>query len=285
MAKNRERNFNFPVGRSSMNKHTLGAVAFFAISAVPALAADLPARTYNKAPAVTAAVYDWSGFYVGANGGWGSSSNCWDITNNVLAPGIPVGPVVPAAAEGCTSGSGAVGGGQIGYRWQTAGYVFGVEAQGDWASVKGSIFSVFAGGPLAGPPNVNSSTINGFGLLTGQVGYAIDNVLFYVKGGGAVTSNKYFGLVGPGGAAYDQVSETRWGGAVGAGFEYGFAYNWTVALEYDHLFMGANNVNLSSTGIFAPVGALSRTDSIGQSVDLVTVRVNYKFGGPVVARY
>ena len=264
-----------------MKKNMLGAVALFAFAAAPALAADLPARTYTKAPAVTAAVYDWSGFYVGANGGWGSSSNCWDVTNNVLTPGAPVvGPVVPAAADGCNSGSGAVGGGQVGYRWQTSNYVFGVEAQGDWSNVKGSTFSVFSG-----PPSINSSNINGFGLFTGQVGYAIDNVLFYVKGGGAVTSDRYFGLVGPGGAAYDQASETRWGGAVGAGFEYGLARNWTVALEYDHLFMGTNNVNLYSTGALAPVGTLSRTDSIGQNVDLVTVRVNYKFGGPVVARY
>ncbi len=26
-----------------------------------------------------AAVYDWSGFYIGANGGWGSSHKCWDF--------------------------------------------------------------------------------------------------------------------------------------------------------------------------------------------------------------
>jgi outer membrane immunogenic protein len=268
-----------------MKKNLLGAVALFAIGAAPALAADLPARTYTKAPAATAAVYDWSGFYVGANGGWGTSANCWDITNNVLAPGAPAGPVVPAAAEGCSSGTGAVGGGQVGYRWQTAAYVFGIEAQGDWSNLNGSNFSVFSGGPLAGPPNVNSTTINAFGLFTGQVGYAIDNVLFYVKGGGAVTSDRYVGLMALGGAAYDQASETRWGGAVGAGFEYGIAHNWSVALEYDHLFMGTSNVNLYSTGVFAPVGVLSRTDSIGQNVDIITVRVNYKFGGPVVARY
>lgn len=263
-----------------MKKNVLGAVALFTIGAVPALAADLPVRTYTKAPAATAAVYDWSGFYLGANGGWGSTSNCWDITNNALAPGAPVGPVAPAAAEGCNSGNGAVGGGQVGYRWQTGRYVFGLEAQGDWSNLYGSTFSVFSG-----PPNLNSSRINGFGLFTGQVGYAIDNVLFYVKGGGAVTSDRYLGLMGPGGAAYDQASETRWGGAVGAGFEYGVAQNWTVALEYDHLFMGANNVNLYSTGAIAPVGALLRTDSINQNVDTMTVRVNYKFGGPVVARY
>jgi outer membrane immunogenic protein len=268
-----------------MNKISLGAAALFAVGAIPAFAADLPARTVTKAPAVAAVAYDWSGFYAGANGGWGTGANCWDITNNVLAPGIAVGPVVPAAAEGCNSGSGAVAGGQVGYRWQAANYVFGLEAQGDWSNLTGSTFSAVAGGPLGAPPNVNTSTVNAFGLFTGQVGYAIDNALFYLKGGGAVTLNKYVGLLAPGGAAYDQASETRWGGAVGGGFEYGFAPSWTLALEYDHLFMGTNTINLNSTGALGPAGTLSRTDSIGQNVDLITVRVNYRFGGPIVARY
>ena len=51
-----------------------------------------------------------------------------------------------------------------------------------------------------------------------------------------------------------------------------------MAVEYDHLFMGNRNVSMTSTGTFLPVGALSRTDNIGQDVDLVTVRVNYRWG-------
>ncbi len=61
--------------------------------------------------------------------------------------------------------------------------------------------------------------------------------------------------------------------------------NWTVAVEYDHLFMGTASNNFSSTGLNAPVGAFSRTDSIGQNVDMLTARVNYRFGGPVIAKY
>ena len=257
-----------------MKRLLLGAVGLV-LMAVPAFAADLPAQAYSKSPTMTAVVYDWSGLYVGANGGWGSSKNCWGITNNNLVALGAIGPVVPTVAEGCNNGSGAMGGGQVGYRWQTSAFVFGVEVQGDWASLKGSNFSAFSGGT-----NVNSTTVNGLGLLTGEIGYAIDSVLFYVKGGGAVTSDRYFGSSAPGVAAYDRAGQQRWGGTVGAGLEYGFAPSWSAALEYDHLFMGTHSVNL-----YTPAGALSRTDNIGQNVDMVTVHVNYRWGGPLVAKY
>ena len=75
-----------------------------------------------------AAVYDWSGFYIGANGGWGSSRNCWDF--------LPVAG--GTVSEGCHDASGGTVGGQIGYRWQAGTWVFGLEAQGNWADFKGS---------------------------------------------------------------------------------------------------------------------------------------------------
>ena len=63
-----------------MKKFLLGTVALIAFAA-PAAAADLAARPYTKAPpAPIALVYDWSGFYIGANGGWGSSHKCWDFS-------------------------------------------------------------------------------------------------------------------------------------------------------------------------------------------------------------
>src|ERR1700749_1524054 len=70
--------------RALMKKILLGVVGLFALGAAPALAADLPARTYPaKAPAMIAAIYDWSGFYIGLNGGGGETHKCWDV-NNVL---------------------------------------------------------------------------------------------------------------------------------------------------------------------------------------------------------
>src|SRR4051812_34370332 len=156
-----------------MKKLLLGIAGVIALAA-PASAADLAARPYAKAPAMIAAVYDWSGFYIGANGGWGSSHKCWDS----VAPAV-------IGAEGCHDATGGVAGGQIGYRWQSGTWVFGVEAQGDWADLKGSNTS------LLFPAFYNQSRIDAFGLFTGQVGYAANNVLFYVKGGAAVTADRF----------------------------------------------------------------------------------------------
>jgi outer membrane immunogenic protein len=85
------------------------------------------------------------------------------------------------------------------------------------------------------------------------------------------------------GALLGSASETRWGGTVGVGFDYGFASNWTVGLEYDHLFLGS-----STNNFVTPAGGAFGTDNIKQDADLFTARINYRFagfGGPVVGRY
>ncbi len=235
-------------------------------AAAPAFGADLAARhMYTKAPpAPIAAVYDWTGFYIGANGGWGSSHNSWDLGANTL--GALPGP------EGSHDATGGTVGGQIGYRWQMGQFVFGVEGQGNWADFSGSNVSlVFA-------PDSNRTKIDAFGLITGQVGYAINNVLLYAKGGAAVTDSKYEILSGVTGGVLASTTKTRWGGTIGAGVEYAFAPNWSLGFEYDHLFMGREDVGFTGA-------AFTQTDSIKQDVDLFTARVNYKFGGPVLSRY
>jgi len=70
---------------------------------------------------------------------------------------------------------------------------------------------------------------------------------------------------------------------IGAGIEFGFAPQWSVAVEYDHLFMGARNLDFIAAPAFG--GGFLYNDRIKQDVDVITVRVNYTFGGPVVARY
>src|SRR6201982_2350218 len=253
-----------------MKSVLLGAAAVVAALsvAVPASAADLTARPYTKAPAMVAAIYDWSGFYIGLNGGGGWSHNSWTNTATLL------GPPVPSASEGCHDASGGMIGGQVGYRWQSANWVFGVEGQGDWADIKGS--NVSAAGlaaPLSGV--TNQTKIDAIGLITGQVGYAWNNVLWYVKGGGAVSHNTFTGYL-----FLDSADETRWGGTVGTGVEVAFAPNWSVGFEYDHLFMGTHTVT------FPPiVNAAGPTDTLRQDVDMGTVRINYRFGGPVIAKY
>ena len=203
-----------------MKKFLLGTIGLVAMAA-PAVAADLPARTYTKAPPpVVMPVYDWSGFYIGGNGGWGESRNCWGI--------VPLaGAVIP---DGCIT------------------------------------------------------SLDGLGLFTGQIGYAWNATLLYLKGGAAVTSNSAFINSTLGGVGLASISSTRWGGTVGIGGEYGFSPNWTVGIEYDHLFMGSANNSFSVANPLL-AGALNR---ISQDVDMVTLRFSYKFGGygaPVVSKY
>ncbi|MBR0959712.1 outer membrane protein [Bradyrhizobium japonicum] len=234
----------------------LAAVSLVALSAAaPALAADLAARPYTKAPpAAIAAVYDWSGFYIGINGGGGSSHATWDF--------------VGVGREGSHDATGGTVGGQIGYRWQSGQWVFGVEGQGNWADFSGdNLSALFA--------TRNRTKIDAFGLITGQVGYAWNNVLVYVKGGAAVVSDKYeiFDL---GGGLLASTSDTRWGGTVGAGLEYGFAPNWSVGVEYNHIFLADKDVTFAG---------FAGTERIRQDVDMGLVRLNYKFGGPIIGRY
>ena len=196
---------------------TVGLVALVGIAA-PASAADMAVKARPPAP-VIAPIYDWTGFYIGANGGWGQSRNC---VNFVDAAGFVI-------ADGCRERSGGLVGGQIGYAWNAA--------------------------------------------------------LLYVKGGAAVTSNRFSILDTLTGIELASASSTRWGGAVGVGFEYGFAPNWSVGLEYDHLFMGNTN---NSFSVVNPIVAAAVNNRISQDVDMVTVRFNYRFGGygaPIAARY
>jgi outer membrane immunogenic protein len=259
-----------------MKKILQGVVALIVLGVgASAFAADLPPAPVYKTPVMTPAYYDWSGFYVGLNAGGGSSHECWD---NVSVRGVPT---IPSIREGCHNATGGLAGGQIGFRWQSGAWVFGVEGLGDWASLKGNNAStpvaLIAGIPLL----TNQTKVDALGLFMGQVGYAWDNVLFYVKGGGAVTDNVYNGLITGTHVVVDASRETRWGGAVGAGIEFGFAPNWSVGIEYDHLFMGNRNLTFTTPG----TGVFTRIDRITQDVDMGTVRVNYRWGGPVISKY
>jgi outer membrane immunogenic protein len=251
-----------------MRKFLLATVGLIAVGmAAPASAADMAVKAPPPAPLPV--IYNWSGFYIGANGGWGQSRNCWDF--------VDVAGVV--FADGCRERSGGLVGGQIGYRWQASQWVFGLEAQGDWADLRHTHVS------LLDPTLSTRIKTDGIGLFTGQIGYAWNAALLYVKGGAAVTGNRFSIFDNLTGIELAAASSTRWGGAVGVGFEYGFTPNWSVGVEYDHLFMGhANN----SFTIVDPRIAGFINNRISQDVDMVTLRINYRFGGygaPIAARY
>ena len=291
-----------------MRKLLLGSVAILAFMGA-ATAADL---AYKAAPVARAApVVDWSGIYLGINGGYGRSNNCWDLNGaNVPVFGGPVtggsaflgisGAFTPPLAEGCNSGNGAVFGGQVGYRYQVNNFVFGIEAQGDWANLKGSnTSSVFnkinAAIAPASVTLVNTSKVDAIGMFTGQVGYSFGSVLWYVKGGAAVTNNEYDGALtldvpatAFGLTATDHASAVRFGEVIGTGVDVMLAPGWSLGVEYNHLFMGSQQVGFAYTGaagtgalaglINSPAGVPSRNETISGDIDMATVRLNYSFG-------
>ncbi len=249
-----------------MKKILMALVGVAALgTAAPASAADMAARPMKAPPPIVAPIYNWGGFYIGANGGYGWGRRCLDVTVGIIG------------TEGCSDAGGGVAGGQIGYRWQSTNWVFGLEAQGDWANIRNSNVS------LLFPGNTWSTKTNALGLFTGQVGYAWNNVLWYVKGGAAVTNQRWDLFNTATGVGIFQASRTRWGGTVGTGLEYGFTPNWSAAIEYDYLF----RVSDSSNFLFPIVGGpiVGVTANTRQDIHLITARINYRFGGPVVAKY
>jgi opacity protein-like surface antigen len=152
-------------------KFKLATLALMA-SVSGAVAADMPAGSYSKAPIISAA-YNWSGFYVGAMGGY-----AWSDEVTVGITGI--GRATTASNEL----KGGFGGGTIGYNWQAPGsqFVFGIEADAAGAGIRYS----------EGIPGIYSleTKIEAFGTVTGRAGFAVDNALFYVKGGYAWASNR-----------------------------------------------------------------------------------------------
>ena len=122
--------------------------------------------------------------------------------------------------------------------------------------------------------------MDALGLFTAQFGWAMDNWLWYLKGGAAVTNNTFTVSSTLGGLGLASAGSTRGGGSVGTGFEYGFSPGWSVGVSADHLMMDAQDF---AVPVAVPVvgGSVAR---VNQDVDMVTVRVNYRFnwgGGSV----
>ena len=242
-------------------KKLLLAVSALALSVASASAADLAARPYTKAPALPAA-YDWSGFYIGVNGGYGWAHDCFANLN-----------IFAGVSDGCHGSNGGLAGAQLGWRTQTGSLVWGVDFQGGWADLHGSHTGTDPA--MINPSVIFSSKTNGLASFAMTAGYAANNVLIYARGGAGWASNTFtanvIGFPATSGSQY----EARWGGLLGAGVEYGITPNWTVGVEYNHYFLGA---------VTDQLGIL--TERVSQNgLDTVTAKINYKFGGPIVARY
>jgi outer membrane immunogenic protein len=232
-------------------KKSLLTTAALVTLAGSAFGADIAAAPYGKAPMVSPA-YNWTGFYIGAMGGYGwsdrvTSGNATIATNDI---------------------KGGFGGGTIGYNWQTPGsqFVWGLEADAAWSDLKYSE-PLFFGLTF-------QDKIRSFGSVTGRAGFAVDAALFYVKGGYAWADNRM--AITGGGATLFSESKVHSGWTVGGGVEYGFAQNWSIKGEY--MFASYSEENYLST--FTAGGI-----NLGLDVHTVKGGLNYRFGGPVVARY
>jgi outer membrane immunogenic protein len=244
-----------------MKVFLLASVGLIALGmATPASAADMAVKA--PPPPVVAPIYNWGGFYIGANGGYAWSQQCINVT--------ALNGVTDAVAEGCRDAGGGVAGGQIGYRWQTASsWVFGLEAQGDWANIRTSRTSLLL------PADTWRSKIDGLGLFTGQIGYAWNNSLFYVKGGAAVADQRWDLFNTFTGVGLASAERTRWAGTVGVGWEYGFAPNWSAGIEYDFIFRENNNSTFFTPGLAPAVTAIAANTR--SDVNMITARINYHF--------
>ena len=240
----------------------IAALAFTATLGVGAAsAADLGARPYYKAPAYAAAVYNWTGFYVGVNGGGGMGRSKWQYA------------LVPNPAFNTNHNtSGAMAGGQVGYNWQADAWVFGLEADGDWANIRGSRF-------CPNPAFVCATNTRDLASFRGRVGYTASNVLFYGTAGFGYSNNRYSALINgnPGAGLIGFYSNDRWGYAAGAGIEWGFAPNWSAKVEYMHYGFDTDRAPAASLG--------AGTAALKLDIDTVKAGVNYRFNGPLVARY
>ncbi len=138
---------------------------------------------------------------------------------------------------------------------------------------------------LQNPANTFKSTLNGLGLLTGQIGYAANDVLFYAKRRCCGRQSE-LRPVQHGDRYGPRLCRTRpaGGGVVGVGLEYGVTPNWTVGVEYDYLWRVSDSNVPGQRALPAPA-VTSISTNTKTDVSMVTLRVNYRFGGPVVAKY
>ena len=186
------------------------AAAALLIAPLAAQAADINRGGY-KAPIYSAPGYaNWSGFYLGLNGGYGFGKSNWDF------------PAVSPSPKGGLFGV------TLGYNFQTGAWLWGAEGDIDYSTMKGSADCA---------PGVTCETKNSWlATARGRLGYAgWDRWLPYITGGGAYGQVKMTPAVG------NVESKNRLGYTFGAGVEYALLANWTVKAEYLYVDLGTSN--------------------------------------------
>jgi outer membrane immunogenic protein len=234
-------------------KLTKAGVAALAMLAIPlaAQAADVPTKApyYKGAPRSVVSYYNWSGLYAGVNFGYGMGTSTWSL---------PAASIKP---------KGYLAGGTVGYNWQSGAIVYGVEGDLDWSNVKGSVNCV----AVLVTCETSSSWLATF---RGRAGYAFDRWLPYITAGGAYGNVKATTGVPLLGLTATSVSKSQLGWTFGGGLEYAFMGNWTAKLEYLYVDLGSFNA-----------GTAPLVNTVTFKENVVRAGLNYKFAGPIFARY
>ena len=242
-------------------------------------AAASPAEGFFKAPrAGLPRSYSWTGGYVGANFGYGVGHD--PSTATVLGVANIFPPIVSQESFTLAPG-GWLGGGQIGYNWQTDHFVLGVEADGQWSGQRDSacvrICTVDNSGVIP------AQKLNAFATARARVGYAANAWLWYVTGGGAWGSVSNSDSFPP----FQSISfnQSKFGWVAGAGVETALWGNWTAKLEYLYMDLGgaSGSANFLVVPAFGIVENVAGTTTFHDHI--FRAGLNYKFGGPVVAAY
>ena len=270
---------------------------FSFIATVPvALAADMPIKTPRYAPA-PAPAYSWTGFYGGLNlgGGWQDTIHNSAAVNfcAFINPAFCAGTAADIPGQLDTKASGIIGGGQIGYNWQTGSIVWGIETDFQGADLKGgtsvsvtTVVPAFPANPFT-VTSTGSQKIEWFGTLRGRVGWLpVSQLLIYATGGlayGHTQTDVSFAYTEAGVAANGSTavsnSSTRAGWTAGGGLEWMFAPNWTIKGEYLYYDLGTVTIDQQLDAQVAGlhligVAIQSRADYHGS---IARLGVNYKF--------
>jgi len=264
------------------------ALAAFVVS--PAMSADLPA----KAPRPVPVAYDWTGWHVGVSAGYGWADEIrLSGDRNSIFDAFNVGPAPNIIAH---DPRGFIGGGNIGYDWQSGRFVFGLEADISGTDIRKTEDVVVLG---LGVPRFlhGEQKLDWLATFRARLGYSpVDGWLAYVTGGLAVGHAKaainftttvannipacITANIGVCVGAADSSTEAGW--TVGAGLQYALWSNWTIGAEYLHYDLGSIDLVAPDTRFAAPPTLFGRVDVRG---DIVRGVLTYRFGGPVVARY
>jgi outer membrane immunogenic protein len=232
------------------------------------MAADMR-MPVKAAPAPVITLFSWTGCYIGGHAGYAWGKKRIDFAPNIF--GVEYDHDV----------DGFIAGGQIGCNlWQRDRWVLGIEGQASWADIDGSV------GPFPGitaDQNSFRTEADVIGSIAARLGYAFGatgQTLIFVKGGAAFIHERFYAFNDLFPALNLQSDkDLRWGWMVGGGFEQALNSNWSLKAEYNYSNFGTRDVDLCAPG------PICETYSIKQHVHLVKVGINYRFGGPVVARY